>query len=34
MKVRIYSVLALALFMMGTERAEIKQMDITVFGMD
>lgn len=34
MKVRIYSVLALALFMMGTARAEIQQMDITVFGMD
>jgi hypothetical protein len=34
MRIRIYSVLVLALFLMGSARAEIQQMDITIFGMD
>jgi hypothetical protein len=34
MKTRIYSVLALALFLIGSAHAEIQQMDITIFGMD
>jgi hypothetical protein len=34
MRARIYSVLTLALFLMGSAHAEIQQMDITIFGMD
>ena len=34
MKTRIYSVLALALFLASSAQAEIQQMDITIFGMD
>ena len=34
MRTRIYSVLALALFLVGSAQAEIQQMDITIFGMD